>query len=225
MLLKDLEIIPGVVIDANDPENLLRVKASVPGLFDTSTMDVKALPWIYRFPVGGHQQFSKLMTGSLIWVLKNKSNYFEFWYIPFPQFNKNTGDIAKVDADVVVSRYIADGNAQLYYNGEDGFKTVLGENYIQLDSSGNAINMSNGVSSKIDGAHYYVGTDEGNYEPMVLGQQLVNLLSQLSSDLNLLEMAAAGFPSTSHLAPPIRTMKQNLDSQLFNILSKTCSLT
>ena len=59
MLFKDIEAIPGVVIDAEDPENLLRVKAAVPGIFDPGTMKKEALPWIYRFPMCGYQQYSK----------------------------------------------------------------------------------------------------------------------------------------------------------------------
>ena len=36
----DLTIVPGVVVDNQDPENLQRVKATIPGVFDTATMEV-----------------------------------------------------------------------------------------------------------------------------------------------------------------------------------------
>ena len=95
MFFKDLEVLPGIVINAEDPENLLRVKAAVPGLFDPSTMDVEALPWVYRFPMCGYQQYSKLMNGSKIWIIRNTTNCFEFWYIPFSNLNQNTIEAAK----------------------------------------------------------------------------------------------------------------------------------
>ena len=225
MLFKDIEAIPGVVIDAEDPENLLRVKAAVPGIFDPGTMSKKALPWVYRFPMGGYQQYSKMMTGSRIWVLRNTKNYYEFWYIPFSNLNSNTLKAAKSEADVLISRYTGEADAQLYYNKEEGFKTILGANYIQLDSDGNTINMSNGYSSKIYGEHYYVGEDGGEYEPMVLGKKLTELFKQLSSDLDELASVAESSPYTSQLSMPIRKIKLNIDKSYPEITSKDCSLT
>ena len=225
MLFRDIEAIPGVVIDAEDPENLLRVKAAVPGVFDPGTMAKEALPWIYRFPMCGYQQYSKLMTGSRIWVLRNTKNYYEFWYIPFSDLNKNTLQAAKSEADVLISRYTGESNAQLYYNKEEGFKTVSGENFIQLDAEGNIINKSNGYSSKVQGGHYYAGKDEGEYEPMVLGDKLTELFKQLSSDLDALASAAESSPYTSTLSPAIRNIKLNIDNAYPKITSKDCSLT
>ena len=225
MLFRDIEAIPGVVIDAEDPENLLRVKAAVPGVFDPGTMSKEALPWIYRFPMCGYQQYSKLMTGSRIWVLRNTKNYYEFWYIPFSDLNDNTLNAAKSDGDVLVSRYFGESNAQLYYNIKEGFKTVLGENYMQLDASGNTVNMSNGYSSKVYGGHYYAGKDGGEYEPMVLGNKLAELFGQISSGLDELANVAESSPYTSQLSVPIRNIKLNIDTLYPEITSKDCSLT
>ena len=225
MLFKDIEAIPGVVIDAEDPENLLRVKAAVPGIFDPGTMKKEALPWVYRFPMCGYQQYSKMMSGSRIWVLRNTKNYYEFWYIPFSDLNANTLAAAKSEADVLISRYTGAGNAQLYYNKEEGFKTILDESYIQLDTNGNVINMSNGYSSKVYGEHYYAGKDGGAYEPMVLGKKLTNLFKQISSGLDALASVAESSPYTSQLSSPIRKIKSNIDNNYLEITSKDCSLT
>ena len=225
MLFKDIEAIPGVVIDAEDPENLLRVKAAVPGIFDPGTMQKEALPWVYRFPMCGYQQYSKMMSGSRIWVLRNTKNYYEFWYIPFSDLNANTLAVAKSEADVLISRYTGAGNAQLYYNKEEGFKTILDESYIQLDTNGNVINMSNGYSSKVYGEHYYAGKDGGAYEPMVLGKKLTNLFKQISSGLDALASVAESSPYTSQLSSPIRKIKSNIDNNYQEITSKDCSLT
>ena len=173
-------------------------------------MKKEALPWIYRFPMCGYQQYSKMMTGSRIWVLRNTKNYYEFWYIPFSNLNNNTLRAAKSEADVLISRYTGEADAQLYYNKEEGFKTLLGENYIQLDANGNTINMSNGYSSKIYGEHYYVGKDEGEYEPMVLGKKLTELFKQMSSDLDELASVAESSRYTSQLPAPHRKMKLHL---------------
>ena len=225
MLFKDIEAIPGVVIDAEYPENLLSVKAAVPGIFDPGTMKKEALPWVYRFPMCGYQQYSKMMSGSRIWVLRNTKNYYEFWYIPFSDLNANTLAAAKSEADVLISRYTGEANAQLYYNAEEGFKTILDSNYIQLDTNGNVINMSNGYSSKVYGEHYYAGKDGGAYEPMVLGNKLTNLFKQISSGLDALASVAESSPYTSQLSSPIRKIKSNIDNNYLEITSKDCSLT
>lgn len=225
MFFKDIEAIPGVVVDAEDPENLLRVKAAAPGVFDPDTMEISALPWVYRFPMCGYQHYSKLLMGSRIWILRNTKNYYEFWYIPFSDLNENTLQAAKSEADVLISRYTGEADAQLYYNKKEGFKTILGANYIQLDASGNTINMSNGVSSKIYGAHYFAGQDGGAYEPMVLGNKLIELFKQLSSDLDELASIAESSPYTSQLSPAIRNIKLNIDKNYPEITSQDCSLT
>ena len=85
MFFKDIEAIPGVVVDAEDPENLLRVKAAAPGLFDPDTMEISALPWVYRFPMCGYQHYSKLLMGSRIWILRNTKNYYLHYLQMFVQ--------------------------------------------------------------------------------------------------------------------------------------------
>lgn len=225
MFFKDLEAIPGVVINAEDPEKLLRVKAAAPALFDPGTMDMEALPWIYRFPMCGYQHYSKLMNGSRIWIIRNRTNCYEFWYIPFSNLNQNTIDVAKSDADVLISRYTGNDNAQLFYNAEDGFKTVLNSSYTQINADGDVINMSNDMSSKLYGGHYYVGKDDGEYEPMVLGRKLTDLFAKISSGLDELASTAESSPYTSQLSPTIRSIKADIDNNYQEILSDDCSLT
>ena len=225
MFFKDLEAIPGVVINAEDPEKLLRVKAAAPALFDPGTMDMEALPWIYRFPMCGYQHYSKLMNGSRIWIIRNRTNFYEFWYIPFSNLNQNTIDVAKSDADVLISRYTGNANAQLFYNAEDGFKTVLNSSYTQINADGDVINMSNDMSSKLYGGHYYVGKDGGEYEPMVLGRKLTDLFAKISSGLDELASTAESSPYTSQLSPTIRSIKADIDNNYQEILSDDCSLT
>ena len=225
MFFKDLEAIPGVVINAEDPEKLLRVKAAAPALFDPGTMDMEALPWIYRFQMCGYQHYSKLMNGSRIWIIRNRTNCYEFWYIPFSNLNQNTIDVAKSDADVLISRYTGNANAQLFYNAEDGFKTVLNSSYTQINADGDVINMSNDMSSKLYGGHYYVGKDGGEYEPMVLGRKLTDLFAKISSGLDELASTAESSPYTSQLSPTIRSIKADIDNNYQEILSDDCSLT
>ena len=74
MTLADFELTPGIVITSDDPENLGRVKAASPGIFDTNTMSQDDMFWISPFMMTGQQSFSKLEIGSKIWILHNKKN-------------------------------------------------------------------------------------------------------------------------------------------------------
>jgi electron transport complex protein RnfC len=90
MKFNETELLPGVVIDVNDPKKLGRVKATVPTLFDEAVMNREGMPWIYPLTMTGYQGFSKLMAGSKIWVFKQQSKPREFWYIPMFELNQNT---------------------------------------------------------------------------------------------------------------------------------------
>ena len=92
MKLKECKVIPGVVIDVSDPKYIGRVKADSPGLFDSSVMNKEGMPWLYPLGMGGYQSFSKLRTGSKIWILTDE-DYHEFWYWPMFELNTDTRKI------------------------------------------------------------------------------------------------------------------------------------
>ena len=66
MKLADVEMIPGVVVDDEDPKFLGRLKISAPGEFDVDSMDINDMFWVYPFPVGGYQSFSHMLKGSKV---------------------------------------------------------------------------------------------------------------------------------------------------------------
>ena len=68
MKFSETELLPGVVIDVDDPKMLGRVKATVPTLFDENIMNKEGMPWIYPLTMIGYQGFSKLQKGSKIYL-------------------------------------------------------------------------------------------------------------------------------------------------------------
>ena len=104
MKLADVEMIPGVVVDDEDPKFLGRLKISAPGEFEVDSMDINDMFWVYPFPVGGYQSFSHMLKGSKVWLIKNTKNYYEYWYLPYFEMNSNTFNLVnskkKYDADV-----------------------------------------------------------------------------------------------------------------------------
>ena len=215
MTLGDFEIIPGVVISNSDPKNQGRVKAVAPGLFDTSTMSEEDLFWINPFMMIGYQSFSKMEISSKIWILHNKKNYFEYWYIPMFDFHTPltktfVSDNYSNDPEVVFLRDNGCGTGAYTYDDQEGHKLTVNDDYIQL-KKGNIFEVkANEGKVKIDGSLVYTGNDKDTYEPAVLGNTLVDLLTKLSAAVGELQSSAAESIFTSHMAAPCIQIKEVL---------------
>ena len=211
MKLADVEMIPGVVVDDEDPKFLGRLKISAPGEFDVDSMDINDMFWVYPFPVGGYQSFSHMLKGSKVWLIKNTKNYYEYWYLPYFEMNANTFNLVnsnkKYDADVIVSRSDGSNNIQMYYNPEDGFNQKIGFASINIMPDG-TISITTGGAAPSAGTFHTnsknneIGYDGGEYPRQfaVMGENLHKLLDELNGKFKTLATTAAPCPYTSHLA-------------------------
>ena len=211
MKLADVEMIPGVVVDDEDPKFLGRLKISAPGEFDVDSMDINDMFWVYPFPVGGYQSFSHMLKGSKVWLIKNTKNYYEYWYLPYFEMNANTFNLVnskkKYDADVIVSRSDGSNNIQMYYNPEDGFNQKIGFASINIMPDG-TISITTGGAAPSAGTFHTnsknneIGYDGGEYPRQfaVMGENLHKLLDELNGKFKTLATTAAPCPFTSHLA-------------------------
>lgn len=211
MKLADVEMIPGVVVDDEDPKFLGRLKISAPGEFEVDSMDINDMFWVYPFPVGGYQSFSHMLKGSKVWLVKNTKNYYEYWYLPYFEMNANTFNLVnskkKYDADVLVSRSDGSNNIQMYYNPEDGFNQKIGFASINIMPDG-TISITTGGAAPSAGTFHTnsknneIGYDGGEYPRQfaVMGENLHKLLDELNGKFKTLATTAAPCPYTSHLA-------------------------
>lgn len=211
MKLADVEMIPGVVVDDEDPKFLGRLKISAPGEFEVDSMDINDMFWVYPFPVGGYQSFSHMLKGSKVWLIKNTKNYYEYWYLPYFEMNTNTFNLVnskkKYDADVLVSRSDGSNNIQMYYNPEDGFNQKIGFASINIMPDG-TISITTGGAAPSAGTFHTnsknneIGYDGGEYPRQfaVMGENLHKLLDELNGKFKTLATTAAPCPYTSHLA-------------------------
>lgn len=211
MKLADVEMIPGVVVDDEDPKFLGRLKISAPGEFEVDSMDINDMFWVYPFPVGGYQSFSHMLKGSKVWLIKNTKNYYEYWYLPYFEMNANTFNLVnskkKYDADVLVSRSDGSNNIQMYYNPEDGFNQKIGFASINIMPDG-TISITTGGAAPSAGTFHTnsknneIGYDGGEYPRQfaVMGENLHKLLDELNGKFKTLATTAAPCPYTSHLA-------------------------
>ena len=224
MKLGDIEIIPGVVIDNNDPLKGGRVKACAPGLFDTSTMDVDDLLWISPWMMTGFQSYSKLEINSKIWILHNIKNYFEYWYVPMFELNECSPEVTDEEMDIIMSREVNGNKVQVYFSRSEGFKIINGNNCIVLNSDGNLNIRTNGTQISSD-SNYIKLIKEGEEEfSAVKAEKLMSLLNTLSIDLSNIGLACGLNPYTASLSKDLINASSHISESLDEIKSSTVKI-
>lgn len=198
----NVEMIPGVVINADDPEMLGRIKCVAPGIFDTNTMPEEVLPWVYPWFMNRYQSFSKMFKGSKVWLIKNNSNKHEYWYMPMFEYIDTTREWLKAnydnDPEILISRN-SGSTAQFTYDNRNGYNQKIGDNHIILMPNGNYEVKAADANIKIEGSQTVIGNFNEEYEPGVMGNKLVSILSGLNSALGELVQTAASCQYTVNL--------------------------
>lgn len=213
----------GMVVESNDPTSYGRVKVIIPGKWDTSTMSIECLPWVYPLTMWGYQSFSKMEVNSRVWVIENTEAQEEYWYIPFFYLNTPThGKAQKPNSDVVISRTMSAGNAMLYCNNTEGMSMMVGKGAVTVRPDSTVMNKSGDAKVIVGGGMVQLGTNSG-YQPAPKGKELLNLLQKLSQDLKDVQQSAQSNPYTEHLVPSLSKTISDLNDGLKNLLSKTVS--
>ena len=213
MTLSNCELIPSVIYDTNDPLKLGRIKCVVPGFIDNSTMSLENMPWVRPLDMGRHQSFSKPVKGFKVWVLINKANYNEYWYIPFFEYN----DISKEYLDstyedqpeIIISHNNGGNHAMLTYDEKNGYNIKLGQHHIELHPNGHISILGGEMEVDIDG-EIKIGQKNGDYQRAVKGEPLKNILDNLNKAFNALQTSASSSPFTSHLGAGFEMCKTAL---------------
>lgn len=228
MELSNVEVLPGVIDDANDPKHLGRVKATVPGLFNKQSIPEDVIPWINPMCMtSGYQSFSKLAKGTKIWVLINKDSSSEFWYIPMYEIQTAPqqwlDDNYSNNPEVLMWR-TGLSTASLTYDDENGFIFKIGNNSWQMKPGGDFITINADGRIKSEGGHVYTGKDDADYEPAVMGNKLNSTLAELSKDLSKLGNAASSSPYTQTLTQPLLDASTKLSDALQTLLAENSSV-
>lgn len=228
MKFTDVEIIPGVVIDSEDPKFLGRVKCAAPGLFDPEVMDIEILPWCYPWFMIKYQSFSKMLKGCKVWIIRNLANKGEYWYLPmFEYIDASREYIANNygnDPELIISRNNGGTIAQYYYDDTNGFVQKIGDDlYIKVNPSQRIELKAKDTHVKIEGSKVYTGNIEETYQQAVLGETLKDLLCDLQASMVQLKEAAASSPYTQSLQPGFQKACDSLDNAQY-ILAKNTAL-
>lgn len=223
MLLSECEVLPGIVIDVEDPKHIGRVKAMVPTWFDTNTMEKDALPWVYPFGMKGYQTFSKLENGSKIWVLHNTTNDLEYWYWPMFEHTEQTKSIVEGydSPEVLISRACGDSvSVFVYYNDTDGIVLTIGDTKINITTN-NEIHITDGTASvDIVGSKINIGKSD-NLEKTLMGEKVQKLLNDLGGNLKSLGQTAMAKPYVNAIAGDLINIGTQVQTACSEILSDT----
>lgn len=196
---EDIEIMPGCVIKNDDPKKLGRIKVSVPLWFNTETMHINAINWVYPMLMQRFQSFSKMELGRKVWVLHEKTNYYDYQYIPMFEINDDLKKILETsynNTEVVFSRCKGDVTAQLYFNDDEGIISKYGNAYTAVTAE-NDIKLSDGECTiGVIGSQVHLGKEANDKEPAVMGITLKNLLISL---VNKLIESAQAFSSDGYV--------------------------
>ena len=204
MKFKNVELLPGTIIDAADPKKIGRVKCDVPGVFDSSSMNKDGLPWIYPLTQPGFQRWSTPIKGHKVWVFKTTDNYEEFWYVPMMQLTTGTKGIISTgddyeNAEVLISRNMGPQSMKMYYKESEGFVIEYGTAKININPSQEISIDATGASVQLKNGKVYLGNGaEG--EHAVKGDTLQELLENLQIKLSEASSTASSNPFTCTLA-------------------------
>lgn len=205
MKLINVEIVPGIIYNSSDPEKLGRVKASAPGLFDNNSMHDEAIPWLYPWLMCGYQHFSKMTNGSKIWIIVNKDNLHECYYMPLLEYidvaRKYLDENYNNSPDILVFRNNGFNVASLTYDTINGFKESILDSYIQLKPSNEIELNANEANITMAGNHINIGNKNAKFEQAVLGNTLYKILYDLQSSMRQLQQLSMANPFTISLGP------------------------
>ena len=227
MKLSECEVLPGVVIDVEDPKHIGRVKAMVPTWFDSDVMEKDALPWIWPCGMGGYQRFSKLENGRKIWVLHNKENDLEYWYWPmFEEIEQSKPIIDQYDStELLLCRGGGEsGNIYIYYNDAEGIVAKIGDTKINITTNKEIYITDSKSTIKIVGGIITIGKEGDAGEPAVLGDKLKTALTNLVGNIHNLASTFTN-PYVQASQQPCMKMGDDLSNDVKEILSGTVKIT
>ena len=209
MEFSKLECIQGVIVDVKDPEYLGRIKAVVPGKFDTASMNKDALPWIYPFCMCGYQTFSKMVEGAKIWLLQNKDTHNEYYYLPYFEPIKMVENYLHQfyndSPEILFARNNGNSSAMLTYDNINGLMvTINDKTCYKFSPNGNIIisttnsNNEKVGQSVIDGK-CFSGNDTQEYQPIILGNNLAEILYKLKDQFKQIALECGAGTETKSL--------------------------
>jgi hypothetical protein len=222
--LLDYYIVESVVDYDNDPLKIGRIKCTIPGVIHSDTTPEEGMPWIRCFRMGSYQTFSRPNKGQKVWVMVSKTNYNEFWYMPFHETIDITQDYIKEyydeNCDVLHARHSGNGDVMTTYDDEHGYNMKIGEDHINLTPKRQLEIDCNEKRIAIKGDYVLLG-DKDDFicsvekghgkQPTIKGVNHQAFIKTLASNFQALLAACQENPQTFHLIDSIQRIFTTLE--------------
>ncbi len=215
--LLDYYIVESVVDYDNDPLKIGRIKCTIPGVIHSDSTPEEGMPWIRCFRMGAYQTFSRPNKGNKVWVLVSKTNYNEFWYMPFHETIDITQDYIKEyydeNCDVLHARHSGNGDCMVTYDDEHGYNIKIGDDHINLTPKRQLEIDCEDKRIEIYGHKIYIGDkNRKTHEKTIMGEQHQKFIQALATAFGNLEQQAQDNPLTWHLTVPLQQIQNILGS-------------
>ncbi|MCH5167481.1 MAG: hypothetical protein J1F35_06250 [Erysipelotrichales bacterium] len=202
MNFSDFELYPGVVTNGKDPEKYGRIKCVIAG--HTNNIDPEDFYWCAPFMTFGYQRVSQPSVGQTVWIIHNKNNAMEYYWLPRWELNANTAlAVNDDDYDVLVSRPGVDTGAQMYYTDGQGFVQRINQNVESTMTQNSITHNHSGMGMTISEGGINLGTIGEDHQPMVRGNDLVKVLEKICEKLDDLSQTSSNSWTTAHLSTDV----------------------
>ena len=186
MRLQEVDIRPGFVLKVVDSYGT--VKASVVGVFSDEA-DPETLPPVYPFCTVGRGKFSQPKENDPIWVLLNRSNPQELFYLRQCNLSDQLNDELDKnyeDVEVLMRTDSGTGYAQILFDTSDGMVLQNDASTITIKNDG-TISLSTGdphQTLEVNSDGISLGSAGTSAEPAVLGDKTEDALNKLWNCIN-----------------------------------------
>ena len=155
----------------------------------------------------GYQSFSKQTNGSKVWVINNKANLHEYWYIPMFDMNANTASDVDVDSetDVLLSRPTGTGDAKVKYNSDTGLEMSINDSGIGVKKNGDI--AIQGKQSGIEVKEKVIIGSTGDTEPVILSNKFQAEMDKIVDAINDQVKVISNVPYANVLIPLLNQIK------------------
>lgn len=225
MYLSQCELLYGKVLKVVDVYGT--VKCTIAGIFDDDA-DVEKLPPVYPLIRSSSHGFCKPTVGDELWVLINRANKQELYYMfrgDIKRFNGEYLETDYPDVDIISKHGDDETGTNLMMNSQDGWVMQNGKSKVQVDNDGVARLTADDEKRQINvGADNISLVSGGDAQPAVLGNELTTCLNNLVELLQKTATIAKTNPYTTNVGVAIESMLPKLNNSIGKIMSQNVVL-
>lgn len=187
MTLGDFELIPGVIIDAEDDKHLGRVKCGCMNDFDSTCMDPEMFVWCKPFMSSGYQRYSKMQPKQQVWILKDTQNLDVYWFIPRYDMTGDAQDIInEQDADNVEINHLRQVNGGTMIQKSDdktGYVTQTPTSTVTVGNDDKIVLSTQDATVDVNNGQITLEAGDEKPQYMLRGDEILNLLRDISKKM------------------------------------------